>query len=183
MTRRQTLWFVALGIFGLAMFPLLFQVADGIATRLLLGQNQSPVPEDVGPVYIPPREATTDGGEYAYIATAGREAEIIAGFQKLKVGQSREEVRDAMGSPDSAKPMHRKAYNMPFIGWSYTYTVKMRPGGPHMNDVYIEVFFSQDGTLHWAVPNHIAGLEQVGSYRNRLDSSERARSRRPVPVA
>jgi hypothetical protein len=171
MSRRQSLWllFVALGIVGLAALPLLFRVADGIITNLLLGHNQSPPPKGTGPLYAPlaTGAATIDGVDYRYIATADREAQIIAGFKKLKVGQSREEVRDAMGPPDSAEPMHRKAHNMPFIGWSYTYEVKMRSRGPNMNDVSVQIFFDADGSLHWAAPNHILGLEDVGGYRKR----------------
>lgn len=180
MTRRQSLWFglIALGVGGAVAFPLLW-VADGIATRLLLGENQSPPPEDIGPVYRPPLQAKTDGCEYGYVATAEREAQIIAGFRNLTVGQSREEVRDAMGAPDEAKPMYRKAHNMPFIGWSYTYKIKMRSGGPNMNDVCVEVFFSADGTLHWAVPNHIAGLEEIGGYNSRQDSTRMRRTVHP----
>ena len=31
------------------------------------------------------------------------------------------------------------------------------------NDVCVEVFFDARDTMHWAVPNHIDGLEDVGS--------------------
>ena len=39
----------------------------------------------------------------------------------------------------------------------------MRSGGPNTNDVCVEVFFDSRDGLHWAVPNHIDGLADVGS--------------------
>jgi hypothetical protein len=164
MTRRQ-IWCVMLALLGVAVaFPLL-RITDGIVTRLYLG-HPSPSPEDVGSMYVPPRGAETDAGEFGYVATAEREAQIIAGFRKLSVGESREDVREAMGPPDVVEPMRSKEYNMPFIGWHYLYEIKMRRGPPNTNNVYASVFFSPDGTLHWAVPNQVAGLDEVGSYRN-----------------
>src|SRR5262249_18030570 len=104
MTRRQ-LWCLVLALLGVAVaFPLLFGIADVVLTRLYLGKIQA-APEDVGSMYAPPRGAKSDGGGYGYVATAEREAQIIAGFRKLKVGQSREEVREAMGPPDEVHPM------------------------------------------------------------------------------
>ena len=156
---------------GLAALPFLFRVADRIATDLYLGENQSPPPEDVGPVYMQPPDAKPDHSEYGYAATPEREAQIIAGFRNLKVGQSREEVRDVMGLPDSAEPMYRKARNMPFIGWKYLYEIKTQSGPPKTSNVYVSVYFNPDGNLHWAVPNRIAGLEEVGGY-NRGTASD-----------
>jgi hypothetical protein len=123
-------------------------------------------PTDVGPTYIAPVSASTpttiDGVEYGYVATAEREKQIVDGFPKLKVGQSREEVRDALGLPDIAQPASSKEYPGRFLGWSYMYRIKMRSGGPNTNDVCVEVFFGSAGNLKWAVPNHIAGLKEVG---------------------
>jgi hypothetical protein len=123
-------------------------------------------PTDVGPTYISPVSASTpttiDGVGYEYVATAERERQIVDGFPKLKVGQSREEVRDAMGLPDTAQPGYSKEYNSRFLGWSYLYRIRMRSGGPNTNDVCVEVFFDSAGNLMRAVPNHIAGLKEVG---------------------
>jgi hypothetical protein len=52
--------------------------------------------------------------------------------------------------------------NAPFPGWSYKYKIKMRTGGPNANDVCVQVYFDPDGKLHWAVPNHLAGLNEIG---------------------
>jgi hypothetical protein len=134
MTRRQ-FWCLMLALLGAAVaFPPLFGIADVIVTRLYLGKIQAP-PEDIGFMYVAPRLAKTDGGGCGYVAIAEREAQIIAGFRKLKVGQSREEVREAMGPPDEVHPMRSKEYNMPFIGWCYLYEIKLRRGPPNTNNV------------------------------------------------
>jgi outer membrane protein assembly factor BamE (lipoprotein component of BamABCDE complex) len=86
----------------------------------------------------------------------------VAGFQNLKVGQSRQEVRDALGPPDEASPRYGKDRHATFRGWGYTYEIKTRTGGPNTNDVCVQVFFDPDDTLLWAVPSHIAGLSDVG---------------------
>jgi hypothetical protein len=127
--------------------------------------SQTTAPTDVGPEYTAPTgsgPATIEGISYEYVATPEREQEIIAGFRKLKVGQLREEVRQAMGPPDSAKPMYGKAKDSPFHGWSYLYKIRMRSRGANTRDVCVQVFFSPDGKLHWAVPENIAGLSEVG---------------------
>jgi hypothetical protein len=121
---------------------------------------------DVGLTYRAPDGTgvrTIDGIEYEYVATHERENEIVNGFPKLAVGQSREEVRAAMGLPDRAEPMYGKERNAPFHGWWYMHKIKMRSGGPNTNDICIEVFFSPKGKLSWAVPNHIEDLKEVGS--------------------
>lgn len=123
-------------------------------------------PTDVGPTYAGLTAATVtsiDGVEYEYVASAEREQQIVRGFPKLKVGQSREEVRDTLGLPDTARPRHSKAYNSQFLGWSYIYRIKMRSGGPNINDVCVELFFDPAGNLKWAVPNHIPGLKEIGN--------------------
>lgn len=123
-------------------------------------------PTDVGPTYVAPSgtgTATINGIEYEYVATGEREAQIVAGFPKLKLGQSREEVRAALGLPDRATPGYRKEYNAPFRGWGYMYKIKMRTGSPNTNDVCVQVFFDPAGELKWAVPNHIEGFKEVGS--------------------
>jgi hypothetical protein len=127
--------------------------------------SRATVPTDVGLEYTTPigsGPATIEGISYEYVATPDREQEIIAGFGKLKIGQSREEVRQAMGRPDSAEPMYGKAKDSPFHGWSYMYKIKMRSGRPNTGDICVQVFFNPDGKLHWAVPSHIAGLSEVG---------------------
>jgi hypothetical protein len=58
--------------------------------------------------------------------------------------------------------MHGMAKDAPFHGWKYMYKIRMRTGGPNMNNVCIEVFFNPDGKLHWVVPNHIAGFSEIG---------------------
>src|SRR4051794_36307475 len=63
-------------------------------------------PVDVGPTYVAPSgtgATTIDGIQYGYVATPEREAQIVRGFPKLRLGQSREEVRDALGLPDTAQ--------------------------------------------------------------------------------
>lgn len=122
-------------------------------------------PSDVGPTYVAPAgagPATLDGVEYEYVATSEREAQIVAGFPKLKTGQSREDVRDTLGPPDRAIPAYGKAYSAPFRGWAYLYKIKMRSQGPNTNDICVNVYFDPDGNLDWAVPSNIAGLTEVG---------------------
>jgi len=126
----------------------------------------SAVPSDVGPLYVSPAgtgPTTIDGVHYEYVAPVDREARIISGFRTLKLGQSREDVRAALGPPDLASPLYGKAADGPFLGWTYLYKIRMRSGGPNTNDVCVEVFFDPRNALHWAVPSHIDGLEDVGS--------------------
>jgi len=122
-------------------------------------------PTDVGPTYVAPNGTgtrTIGGIEFGYVATAEREAQIVAGFPKVKLGQSREEVRAVLGLPDAARPAYGKEYNAPFRGWVYTYKIKMRVGSPNTNDVCVLVFFNPAGELRSAVPNHIPDLKEVG---------------------
>jgi hypothetical protein len=122
------------------------------------------IPRDVGSTYVAPSGTgarTIDGIEYQYVATARRRAQIIAGHRKLKLGQSREEVRSLLGLPDRADPMYPKTAE-PFLGWAYDYIIKTRADGPNMGDACVGVYFNPDGKLKWAVPCNIPGLKAVG---------------------
>jgi outer membrane protein assembly factor BamE (lipoprotein component of BamABCDE complex) len=96
------------------------------------------------------------------VATSARQAAILAGFAKLKVGQSREEVRQALGAPDKAQIAQGKLYNSPRC-WVYMYKIKMRTSGPNTKDICVEVSFDSDGKLNWAMPENIAGLNEARS--------------------
>jgi hypothetical protein len=102
-----------------------------------------------------------DGTEFEYVATADREAQIVSGFPKLKLGQDPQEVRSALGPPDVAQPMSRKESNA-LVGWTYTYYIKKRIDGPNEKDMVVEVFFDPAGKLQRAVPSNIPGLGEVG---------------------
>src|SRR4051794_12696240 len=87
------------------LIPLLLAFAVGCSKSS--ASSPTTEPTDVGPTYTSPTGAgatTIDGVEYEYIASAEREKQIASGFPKLKVGQSREEVRDALGMPDTSRP-------------------------------------------------------------------------------
>lgn len=137
-------------------------------------------PSDVGPIYVTPGGTgarTIDGIEYKYVATAKRRAQIVAGFPKLKLGQSREKVRAALGLPDRAYPMYDKRGQV-FGGWTYRYEIKMRAPGPNMYDVRVSLFFNPAGKLRWAVPCHIPGLKSIGgpsweSLQNEITAARR----------
>ena len=139
------------------LIPLWLVLAFGAGCSMSSASSPTTKPTDIGPTYSAPADA------YEYVANAEREKQIVDGFPKLKVGQSREEVRDALGLPDTAQPGYSKEYNSRFLGWSYMYKIKMRFGGPNTNDVCVEVFFDPAGNLSWAVPNHIDGLKEIGS--------------------
>jgi hypothetical protein len=121
-------------------------------------------PSDVGATYIAPSGTgarTINGLEYKYVATAERRAQIIAGYRKLKLGQSREEVRAALGLPDRAQTMYDKRGRI-FYGWDYDYDIKMRWPGPNIYDVQVSLFFNPEGKLRRALPCHIPGLKALG---------------------
>jgi hypothetical protein len=124
-------------------------------------------PKDVGHKYVRPAGSgprTIAGVKYAYVATPEREAQIVEGFSKLKVGQTREEVRAALGPPDKRNRSYAKVKQAkpPFLGWCYTYKIKMRGGASNENNVCVQVFFNPAGKLTWAAPN-VPGLKDVGS--------------------
>ena len=125
------------------------------------------MPKDEGPTYVAPAgtgAAKIDGFEYKYVATAERESNIIAGFKKLKVGQSREDVRKLLGPPDVADTSFTKGFRDEFRGWYYQYKIRMRSLAS-TNDVCVEVFFDTKGKLHWAVPENIPDLREIGQVR------------------
>src|SRR5438067_68192 len=68
-------------------------LAAGCASR----STPTTAPADVAATYAAPADATgplrIEGVDYDYIATPSREQQILEGFPKLRVGQSREEVR------------------------------------------------------------------------------------------
>src|SRR3954466_6555172 len=108
------------------LIPLLLAFAVGCSKSS--ASSPTTKPTDVGPTYTSPTGAgatTIDGVEYEYVASAEREGRIVSGFPKLKVGQSPEEVRDALGLPDTAQPGYSKDFNSRFLGWSYMYKIKM----------------------------------------------------------
>ena len=124
------------------------------------------IQRDGGPLYVAPSgtgAANIDGVNYEYVATKDRETQITKGFHKLNIGQSRQDVRDALGSPDSAEPSYGKEANPRLRGWCYMYKIRMRAGSPNTNDVCVEVFFFDPvGKIHWAVPENITGLNEIG---------------------
>lgn len=120
---------------------------------------------DAGPLYVAPAgtgKATINGLEYRYLASKERESQIIEGFKKLRLGESRDDVRDALGPPDTADSMSGKHRDAPFRGWCYMYQIKMRDLA-NTNDVSVHVFFDPDGKLDWAAPSNIDGLTEIGS--------------------
>ena len=135
---------------------------------MTVGCTQSasnPVVIDIGPIYVPADTgaATVDGISYEYIATADREAQILAGFQKLKVGQSREEVRDVMGPPDMAFLGRAKGPDPDVRFWVFVYKIKQMESEPMnvYNDTFIRILFDTDGKLNVATPYQIAGLKSI----------------------
>src|SRR5438270_446126 len=109
---------------GIALFPGIVPCGE---ERFHIGSVVTLRRPDGGPTYTSPTGAGAtiiDGVEYEYVASAEREKQIVSGFPKLKVGQSREEVRDALGMPDTARPGYSKEYNSRFLGWSYMYKIK-----------------------------------------------------------
>ena len=148
--------------------PLFSRLFSCIALLVALGGCTHVTPTDVGPTYVAPADSgptIIDGISYWYVAAPARQEEITAGFPKLKVGQSREDVRQAIGAPDDASPEYGEKNAGSFSGWYYMYRIRMR-GTPHegwMSNVCVDVFFNAGGKLTWADPENIAGLSEVGS--------------------
>ncbi|HEX3355886.1 MAG TPA: hypothetical protein VHS31_02800 [Tepidisphaeraceae bacterium] len=97
---------------------------------LLLGCSKSPG-ADVGPTFPhPPATAPIPSGHdlpWEYVATPQRQQQILAGFAKLKVGQSREQVRALLGPPDSAVPCYESWNFNKYAGWHYSYDIRYTP--------------------------------------------------------
>jgi hypothetical protein len=129
------------------------------------------VQKDVGTLYVAPadtRRTPAGGVQQVYVATKERKAQIVNGFSKLKLGQTREQVRDILGPPDRAEAMHGKARSAPFHGWDYTYELKMETIDGNMSNKYADVFFDAENKLEWAEGHNIKGLHEIGpAWRNR----------------
>ena len=121
---------------------------------------------DVGPTYLPPTSTRSLGNglhDYRYIATPARREQIVNGFGNLKVGQTREEVRAAMGPPDLADAQYSLELFPKYEGWRYHYYIRLLALGPNFRDEYVGAYFKPDGKLKWAVASNIPGLTEVGS--------------------
>jgi hypothetical protein len=119
----------------------------------------------LGAEYVQPNAAgpaTIDGIHYEYVATIGRETHIVDGFDKLKLGQSREEVRKLLGLPDIGRPVYTKDNHGPRY-WEYIYRIRYRDKTSwNINDLSVELFFMPNGKLVWAVPHGIPELDMIG---------------------
>ena len=108
---------------------------------------------------------TIDGVTYAYVAPAERQ-QRISGYAKLRVGDTREEVRALLGAPDLANAIHERQSDK-FAGWHYIYvyrTVHPDKRWADSKDQLVQVFFDPSGDrLTWAHTNNIPDLSEVGS--------------------
>ena len=146
-------------------FPFVAFALSGTA-----GCHRSPpmvIPPDVGGTYGSPVSSGitcpggTPGRRYPYAAAADRERAITSGYPGLRVGQTREQVRQLLGPPGDADPMCSKQLSPRFTGWAFTYTVRANEPA-NTNNANVEVFFDPNNRLHSAVPSHVPGLAAVG---------------------
>ena len=59
--------------------------------------------------------------EFPYTAPPERAAKIISGYIKVKLGMTRNQVKEIMGKPDSAYVISSKELNAPIRGYGFKY--------------------------------------------------------------
>ena len=135
----------------------------GCKNATTAGPNSKP--QNPGALYSKPvgtGAATVDGIKFRYVATEERKRQILEGFPKLKIGDTRDKVREVLGPPDRDEELYGKKRSDPFHGWTLTYEIKMRHVA-NTNDVCVQAFFNPDGELHWAIPANIDDLKEIGT--------------------
>jgi hypothetical protein len=137
-----------------------------IAMVLLAGCDSGPLPTDDGPRYVAPAGTNAPIAvpghdlDYEYVATTQRAQQIRTGYDRLHVGATREEVRAALGPPDTAMVMHPRDSNR-FIGFMYTYKVRTTKGMSRTYDEYVAVYFDRSHRLSETL-TRIPGLSNIG---------------------
>ncbi len=103
-------------------------------------------------------------GSFPYNAPRERRERILAGYSKLDVGVTKDEVAAAIGEPDYSQLNYGpKGPNMPLIGSSWVYYLSKRGDRANNLDPVVHVFFGTDGRARWIVPSNIEGLHEKGS--------------------
>jgi hypothetical protein len=143
-----------------------------IAMALVLGcdpPGPATAPADApGGVYAHPAGTgpqTIEGIDYAYIASATRETQIRTAYASLTVGQTREDVRRALGAPDLAFPRYTSnEEGHRYLGWGYLYLLRDTPHRSSTADVNIlMVFDPSTNRLAWTSPSDSAKLPHLGT--------------------
>lgn len=115
--------------------------------------------------------AVEDSG-YPYEADLTRCRQIIKGYSSIKLGTTRERVRELLGLPDKAHPNITKqigdAGELVAILRGYTFIYLIRASSPagSGDDQLIFCVFDEAGTLRWTQVVGIPGLQGIGSTRS-----------------
>ena len=101
---------------------------------------------------------------FPYTASPERKERILAGYPKLEVGMTKEQVAVLIGEPDYSQLSYGpKGPNMRWKGSSWSYYLYKRGDGVNSFDPVVQVFFGTNDRAKWIVPSNIEGLREKGS--------------------
>jgi hypothetical protein len=136
------------------------------AAVLVCGCDGGKSAADVGPLYVAPAgtavSVTVPGHDlpFTYVATPQRLQEIAKGFAQLRVGATREQVRQMIGPPDQSTGRDPIRSDKSF-GWLYVYKIRTTDGSSRTYDEYVSILFDRSCRLMCAQPR-VPGWAQVG---------------------
>jgi hypothetical protein len=104
--------------------------------------------------------------DFPYTAQQEKFLRVRDGFQKLRVGTNKDQVRAALGDPDAEMLNFRISHNekvLLYTTWAYYLKRRERERYDESFDQVAVLYFKPNDELYWADPGRLAGAIAVGS--------------------
>lgn len=101
---------------------------------------------------------------FPYTASPERRDRLVAGYSKVDVGMTKEDIARVIGDPDYSELGYGpKGPNMKWQGSSWMYYLSKRGDLVNILDPSVQIFFDREDRAVWIVPSNIEGLAAKGS--------------------
>jgi len=104
---------------------------------------------------------------FPYMAPRERRDRIVAGYSRLRVGMTKDEVAVTIGEPDYSQLTTSKSPSPGWTGSAWMYYLSMLSDGANTRDAVVHVFFDREDRAIWIVPSNIGELHEKGSLSQR----------------
>lgn len=110
----------------------------------------------------PGYEAFRAAHSFPYFASVEKRDRITKNYAQLRLGLSKAEVANILGTPDYSQGEWSKGPRDEYMGYGWKYFLeKPNPNNSNVKlDKTVEVFFDPTGKVHWVVSN-IDGLAEM----------------------
>lgn len=110
---------------------------------------------------------------FPYVADQQKNSRVREGFKRLSIGMHKDDVKKAMGEPDSEMFEYSKTNkDKELVGSTWGYYLKRteRNLATPNYDEAVFLYFKPNNELYWAQPENVNGLETLGAPLSKTDN-------------